>query len=173
MNIPLFFTDTSKFQVPAFDKNWEGPREGRSVGEGGAKLEGSVFKTMMRMFGTTFLFAASLKLIQDLLNFVSPEILKMLITFVNDGDVELWKGFFYVMILVVTSIVQTIFLAQYFHQVFLIAMRIRTTLTSAVYRKALRISNVARKESTIGEIVNLMSVDIQKIMDTTLYINVN
>lgn len=37
--------------------------------------------------------------------------------------------------------------------------------------QALRISSSARKESTVGEIVNLMSVDAQRFMDLTSYIN--
>lgn len=32
-------------------------------------------------------------------------------------------------------------------------------------------SNSARKESTVGEIVNLMSVDAQRFMDLTAYLN--
>ena len=32
-------------------------------------------------------------------------------------------------------------------------------------------SNVAKKESTVGEIVNLMSVDAQRLMDLTPYLN--
>ena len=35
----------------------------------------------------------------------------------------------------------------------------------------MRISNSAKKESTVGEIVNLMSVDAQRFMDITTYIN--
>lgn len=54
---------------------------------------------------------------------------------------------------------------------FLVGLRVRTALIAAIYRKALRISNSARKESTIGEIVNLMSVDAQRFMDLTAYIN--
>lgn len=50
-------------------------------------------------------------------------------------------------------------------------MRIRTALIAAIYRKALRMSNAAKKESTVGEIVNLMSVDAQKFIDLTAYIN--
>lgn len=50
-------------------------------------------------------------------------------------------------------------------------MRIRTVLTSAIYRKALRMSNSARKESTVGEIVNLMSVDTQNIIELMPFIN--
>ncbi|ROT73105.1 putative multidrug resistance-associated protein 1 isoform X4 [Penaeus vannamei] len=44
-------------------------------------------------------------------------------------------------------------------------------LNEVIYRKALRISSSARKESTVGEIVNLMSVDAQRFMDLTSYIN--
>ena len=54
---------------------------------------------------------------------------------------------------------------------FLVGLRIRTALIAAIYRKALRMSNAARKESTVGEIVNLMSVDAQRFMDLTAYIN--
>lgn len=32
-------------------------------------------------------------------------------------------------------------------------------------------SNSSRKESTVGEIVNLMSVDAQRFMDLTAYLN--
>jgi ATP-binding cassette subfamily C (CFTR/MRP) protein 1 len=32
-------------------------------------------------------------------------------------------------------------------------------------------SNTARKESTVGEIVNLMSVDAQRFTDLTTYLN--
>lgn len=37
--------------------------------------------------------------------------------------------------------------------------------------QALKISSSAKKESTVGEIVNLMSVDAQRFMDITTYIN--
>ena len=54
---------------------------------------------------------------------------------------------------------------------FYVGLRIRTALISAIYRKALVMSNSARKESTVGEIVNLMAVDAQRFMDLTTYIN--
>jgi len=37
--------------------------------------------------------------------------------------------------------------------------------------QSLKLSNAARKKSTIGEIVNLMSVDAQRFMELTAYIN--
>lgn len=44
-------------------------------------------------------------------------------------------------------------------------MRLRSVLTSKVYDKAMRLSTRARQQKTVGEVVNLMSVDTQKIGD--------
>lgn len=83
----------------------------------------------------------------------------------------MWKGYFYAAILLITAVLQTLILSQYFQRMFLVGLRIRTALIAAIYRKALRVSNSARKESTVGEIVNLMSVDAQRFVDVTAYIN--
>uniref|UniRef100_A0A1I7UPW7 ABC transmembrane type-1 domain-containing protein n=2 Tax=Caenorhabditis tropicalis TaxID=1561998 RepID=A0A1I7UPW7_9PELO len=53
---------------------------------------------------------------------------------------------------------------------FRLGMNIRSVLTSAVYTKTLNLSNEARKGKTTGAIVNLMSVDIQRIQDMTTFI---
>uniref|UniRef100_A0A0K8SLI1 ABC-type glutathione-S-conjugate transporter n=1 Tax=Lygus hesperus TaxID=30085 RepID=A0A0K8SLI1_LYGHE len=71
----------------------------------------------------------------------------------------------------ITAALQTIFLSQYFNKMMLIGLHIRTALISTIYRKALRLSSASRKESTVGEIVNLMSVDAQRFMDLTTYLN--
>lgn len=42
---------------------------------------------------------------------------------------------------------------------------------SAIYRKSLIVSNATRKESTIGEITNLMSIDADRFTELMLYIN--
>lgn len=83
----------------------------------------------------------------------------------------MWKGYFYAFLLFLTAVLQTLVLSQYFHRMFVVGLRMRTALIAAIYRKALRMSNSARKESTVGEIVNLMSVDAQRFMDVTAYIN--
>lgn len=51
-------------------------------------------------------------------------------------------------------------------------MKIRSALTSMIYKKSLIISNTARKDSTVGEIVNLMSVDAQRFGDVGNTINI-
>ncbi|XP_052898371.1 multidrug resistance-associated protein 1 isoform X3 [Anopheles moucheti] len=130
----------------------------------------SILPALIKTFGGTFLLGSFLKLGQDLLTFVSPQILKLIIDFVS-GDDPMWKGLMYAITLFVVAGTQTLLLGQYFNRMFFVGLRIRTALISAIYRKALIISNSARKGSTVGEIVNLMAVDAQRFMDLTTYIN--
>jgi ATP-binding cassette, subfamily C (CFTR/MRP), member 1 len=51
-----------------------------------------------------------------------------------------------------------------------VGVQIRTSLISAIYRKALKISSAAKKDTTVGEIVNLMAVDAHRFFEMSPYI---
>ncbi|MED6290494.1 Multidrug resistance-associated protein 1, partial [Characodon lateralis] len=154
-------------------------REGQPVEESEILLVMSARKTkepsllwaLCLTFGPYFLISCLYKIIQDILMFVGPEILRLLILFVNDSSAPAWQGFFYTALLFICTCVQSLILQRYFHVCFVSGMRLRTAIIGAVYRKALVISNAARRTSTVGEIVNLMSVDAQRFMDLVTYIN--
>ncbi|XP_074237713.1 multidrug resistance-associated protein 1 isoform X2 [Saimiri boliviensis] len=131
----------------------------------------SLFKVLYKTFGPYFLMSFLFKALHDLMMFAGPEILKLLISFVNDTTAPDWQGYFYTVLLFVCACLQTLLLHQYFHICFVSGMRIKTAVVGAVYRKALVITSSARKSSTVGEIVNLMSVDAQRFMDLATYIN--
>ncbi|KAF4093148.1 hypothetical protein AMELA_G00028850 [Ameiurus melas] len=133
--------------------------------------EPSLFLALCRTFGPYFLISFVYKIIHDVLMFVGPEILRLLIQFVNDSSAPSWHGYFYTALLFVCTCIQTLILQRYFHVCFVSGMRLRTAIVGAVYRKALVITNAARRTSTVGEIVNLMSVDAQRFMDLITYIN--
>ena len=52
-----------------------------------------------------------------------------------------------------------------------IGVKVRTTLISALYKKSLKMSAAAKKESSMGEVVNLMSVDVPR-LDYLVNVNV-
>ncbi|XP_069876376.1 multidrug resistance-associated protein 1 isoform X1 [Dipodomys merriami] len=131
----------------------------------------SLFRVLYKTFGPHFLMSFLFKALHDLMMFTGPEILKWLIAFINDPRAPDWQGYFYTALLFVSACLQTLLLHQYFHICFVSGMRIKTAVIGAVYRKALVITNAARKSSTVGEIVNLMSVDAQRFMDLATYIN--
>lgn len=148
--------------------HFENPQQGRKKGMA------SIMPPIYKSFGGIFLFGSFFKLIADVLTFAQPQVLELIIGYVQDSQTAPqpeWKGILYSVALFVVASLQTFILAQYFHRMFIVGLRIRTALINCIYRKALRISNAARKESTVGEIVNLMAVDAQRFMDLTTYLN--
>ena len=59
---------------------------------------------------------------------------RFLISFVETKD-ELWKGYFYAVLMFAAASVQTLVLAQYFNCMLFVGLRIRTALISAIYHK--------------------------------------
>uniref|UniRef100_A0A8D2LBB2 Uncharacterized protein n=1 Tax=Varanus komodoensis TaxID=61221 RepID=A0A8D2LBB2_VARKO len=94
-----------------------------------------------------------------------------MINFVSDQKAYPWLGYLYAVLLFVTALLQSICLQQYFQLCFELGMSVRTVLMAAIYKKALSVSNVTRKESTVGETVNLMSVDAQRFMDFVSFVH--
>ncbi|KAF8763126.1 Multidrug resistance-associated protein 1 like [Argiope bruennichi] len=101
---------------------------------------------------------------------VTKTCLNSLIEYVKSDD-PLWIGVLFAALIFLNCTLQSVVLGSYFHRMFIIGMRVRTALVTAVYKKSLVLSSTARKESTVGEIVNLMSVDSQRFMDLMTYLN--
>ncbi|KAG8271676.1 Canalicular multispecific organic anion transporter 1, partial [Homalodisca vitripennis] len=87
------------------------------------------------------------------------------------GREYLWKGFAYAATMFVASELQTILAHNTYMVMYNVGINWRTSLMSLIYKKALRVSNAARKTSTVGEIVNLMAVDAQRCADFAQYLH--
>ncbi|NWU91498.1 MRP3 protein, partial [Upupa epops] len=131
----------------------------------------SFLKALLRTFGPYFLIGSFFKLIQDLLSFVNPQLLSVLIGFIKNKDAPAWWGFLIAALMFVCAVLQTLLLHQHFQYCFVTGMRLRTGITGVIYRKSLVITNSAKRSSTVGEIVNLMSVDTQRFMDLVTFLN--
>nr|XP_014351311.1 PREDICTED: canalicular multispecific organic anion transporter 2 [Latimeria chalumnae] len=131
----------------------------------------SFLKALLRAFGPYFLIGSVYKLAQDLLTFVNPQLLNMLIAFINSPDAPSWWGFLIAILMFLCAALQTIILHQHFQYCFVTGMRLKTAIIGSIYRKSLVITNSAKRSSTVGEIVNLMSVDAQRFMDLTTFLN--
>eukprot|EP00070_Physeter_catodon_P001800 XP_007103614.1 canalicular multispecific organic anion transporter 2 [Physeter catodon] len=128
-------------------------------------------RALMATFGSSFLLSMCFKLIQDLLSFINPQLLSVLIRFISNPTAPTWWGFLVAGLMFVCSVMQTVILHQYYHCIFVMGLRFRTGIIGVIYRKALVITNSVKRESTVGEIVNLMSVDAQRFMDVVPFIN--
>uniref|UniRef100_A0A672I6Q9 ATP-binding cassette, sub-family C (CFTR/MRP), member 2 n=1 Tax=Salarias fasciatus TaxID=181472 RepID=A0A672I6Q9_SALFA len=127
--------------------------------------------TIYKSFKWILIESAFFKLVQDALSFVSPQILKLMIAFTEDKTSYAWVGYMYAILLLLVAVLQSLCLQQYFQRCFVLGMQVRTAIMAAVYKKALVVSNDTRKESTVGETVNLISADAQRFNDVTNFIH--
>ena len=74
---------------------------------------------------------------------------RLLIEFVVESRIELWKGYLYAIIMTLTAMIQTIFLSQYNQKIFVIGMRIRTVLVSNIYRKVSIVALINHEQKNI------------------------
>ncbi|KAK9474869.1 uncharacterized protein V1510DRAFT_410888 [Dipodascopsis tothii] len=133
------------------------------------KAKPSLSWALIRGFGLLYFTGIFLKFCNDILAFTQPLLLRRLIIFINSyesdspeplsGGVILAFGMFFI------SLVQTMFQHQHFQRTMVVGQRLKAALTSSIYRKAVVLSNEARGEKSTGDIVNLMSVDAQRIQD--------
>jgi ATP-binding cassette, subfamily C (CFTR/MRP), member 1 len=136
------------------------------------KKSPSVTWAILRSYGKTYLIAGIFKACQDILAFVQPQLLRKLLTFVNTFDNTKdtpIKGFAIAATMFLVSVIQTSFVHQYFQRSFEFGMRTKSGLTAAIYKKSLALSNDGRQAKSTGDIVNLMSVDTQRLQDVAQY----
>ncbi|XP_036428801.1 canalicular multispecific organic anion transporter 2 isoform X2 [Colossoma macropomum] len=131
----------------------------------------SFLRALLRAFGPYFLIGSAFKLLQDLITFINPQLLRLLIEFTKEKGVPSWWGFSLAFLMFGCALLQTLILHQHFQYCFVTGMRLRTAIIGAIYRKSLVITNEAKRSSTVGEVVNLMSVDAQRFMDLTTFLN--
>ncbi|CAL8304688.1 unnamed protein product [Lota lota] len=136
-----------------------------------ASPQPSFLWALIKAFGPFFLIGSAYKLLQDLITFVSPQLLRLLISFTKQKGAPDWWGYALAFLMFFAALLQTLILHQHFQYCFVTGMRLRTAIIGAIYRKSLVITNAAKRKSTVGEIVNLMSVDAQRFMDLTTFLN--
>ncbi|XP_029432265.1 multidrug resistance-associated protein 1 isoform X2 [Rhinatrema bivittatum] len=127
--------------------------------------------TLWRVFGAYFLLGTLSLVICDVFLFSIPKTLSLFLEFMKDTEAQVWKGYFYAALLFLLACVQTLFEQRYMYMCCLLGMRLKTAVLGLVYRKILLLTNATKRTVTAGEIVNLVSVDVQKLMDLIIYFN--
>ncbi|KAF8975827.1 hypothetical protein BGZ52_008544, partial [Haplosporangium bisporale] len=124
---------------------------------------------VLSSYGTRWIPILSFKLIGSALTFVAPELLDRLLSFTNSYSGEegvvpqpaslgiiLAFGMFF------STILSALLDAQFVQLALNVGIEARTALVSMIYRKALKLSPLAKQSLTPGEISNHMSVDSDK-----------
>jgi ATP-binding cassette subfamily C (CFTR/MRP) protein 1 len=156
--------DSTRATADTFQTAWQYELEKKSP---------SLWLAMFRSFGGPYFRGAVIKTGSDILNFVQPQLLRLLISFVASYQTAtpqpVVRGAAIAIAMFFVSVSQTALLHQYFQRSFETGMRIKASLTAAIYHKSTRLSNEGRAAKTTGDIVNYMAVDTQRLQDLAQY----
>nr|XP_036584697.1 ABC metal ion transporter [Colletotrichum truncatum]KAF6794347.1 ABC metal ion transporter [Colletotrichum truncatum] len=160
--------DQTKNTGDAFQDAWEYELKHRK--------NPSLWLAMFRAYGGPYAVAALFKIVNDVTQYIQPQLLKLLIAFVasyepKNGKEEqpvIW-GATIALAMFACATLQTAMIHQYFQLAFVTGMRIKGGLASAIYKKSMKLSNEGRSSKTTGDIVNYMAVDAQRLQDLTQF----
>lgn len=158
--------DTTKVTGDVLEEKWADELE---------KKHPSLWIALFRGFGGPYFRGSVIKTLSDVLSFVQPQLLRLLISFVdsyrggNPHPQPVIRGAAIALAMFAVSVAQTVLLHQYFQRALETGMRVKTALTSMIYAKSMRLSNEGRASKSTGDIVNYMAVDTQRLQDLTQY----
>ncbi|CDF38271.1 unnamed protein product [Chondrus crispus] len=141
----------------ALTKNWHNVLDEEKPKN---RLFSAIFRTNRRKLFISAIFKA----IELSLATLQPVLINKLLVF-NESDEPIGVGLAWAFALLLTPVIRTIFENHYFMKVMRTGMRVRSSLQGTIYEKSLHISPSARANSSLGEIVNLMQLDTQRIGD--------
>ncbi|TGZ64921.1 hypothetical protein CRM22_006127 [Opisthorchis felineus] len=120
-------------------------------------------------FGGRLLVAWLFLLISTLLNYASPIFLGFLLRFLASTDRPDWEGYLIAIATILLSLAALVCDQRGFYRSLTLGISLRSVLTSAIYRKSLRLSSESRAKYTTGELLNLLSVDVNRIMESFMF----
>ncbi|PNF26824.1 hypothetical protein B7P43_G17385 [Cryptotermes secundus] len=124
----------------------------------------SLFRVLRRCFGLrVILFGLVLAVEELLFKITQPLFVGGLIRYFSpESSVSRSTAFMYAAAIVICSAANVIVRQSFMLAMFHLGMKIRVSLCSLLYRKALRLSKTALRETTVGQAVNLMSNDVNR-----------
>lgn len=135
----------------------------------------SLTKAIVKCYWKSYLILGIFTLIEESTRVVQPIFLGKIIDYFEkydpDDSVALHTAYGYTAVLSLCTLILAILHHLYFYHVQCTGMRIRVAMCHMIYRKALRLSNSAMGKTTTGQIVNLLSNDVNKFDQVTIFLH--
>lgn len=105
-------------------------------------------------------------------SYVGPYLINYFVEFLNEKKFRsLESGYLLALGFLGAKLIETIAQRQWIFGARQLGLRIRAALISQIYKKGLILSSQSRQIRSSGEIINIMSVDVQRITDFIWYLN--
>ncbi|KAB0797841.1 hypothetical protein PPYR_08834 [Photinus pyralis] len=135
-----------------------------------SKKQPSLKRVLIKMFGFDFVLLFIFCLVMEFAGrTLQPLLLGQLVDYYKPGQTSMTKTEAYGFAggVVACSLLQVLITTPYMTALFHIGMKMRVACCSLLYRKALKLSQSALGETTIGQMVNLLSNDVNR-FDTSI-----
>ncbi|XP_077426239.1 ATP-binding cassette sub-family C member 10 isoform X2 [Vanacampus margaritifer] len=143
------------------------PRPIHDFGEELPELDGdvSLLRVLHVAFGGRYYTLGVLKLAVNMLRFCGPLLLSLLVGFMEDEEAPVSNGAWCCAALFVSALLCAVLQNIFAFQVCKVALSVRAALVSAIYGKALRVGGAGLARLALGEVVNLMSTDTDRVVN--------
>uniref|UniRef100_A0A4W6DQY7 Cystic fibrosis transmembrane conductance regulator n=1 Tax=Lates calcarifer TaxID=8187 RepID=A0A4W6DQY7_LATCA len=132
-------------------------------------------KVIIRCYWKSYAVLGFFTLVEEVIKVVQPVILGMMIQYFenyNPNDKKaLYETLGYAAALSICTIGLALLHHLYFYHVQRAGMKIRVAMCHMIYKKALCLSSSAMGKTTTGQIVNLLSNDVNKFDDVTIFLH--
>ncbi|KAI8806674.1 P-loop containing nucleoside triphosphate hydrolase protein [Cladochytrium replicatum] len=136
--------------------------------QGKEPTEGMLLRsTLWNLYATKVISRGFLRLGADSLTMFAPYLLKLLLQWsvdrASEKNLGSWEGPVLVVGIFLCQLISSVFQSHYQQAAFILGAEMRTMLTSAIYRKTLKLTAAARSEFNSGKVVNLVSTDTNRV----------
>lgn len=131
------------------------------------ELQGDVglLRVLHKAFGLRFYILGVLKVLVNLSSFAGPLLLSALVNFMEDAGAPVSTGVYCALGLFATSLLTSVLQNIFNYEVSKVALAARAALVSSIYSKALQVSGSSLASCTLGELVNLMTADSDRVVN--------
>ncbi|CAN8003963.1 unnamed protein product [Ixodes hexagonus] len=123
----------------------------------------SMCRSLWNVFWKPLVISCILGTLQALLKITRALLFYVLLGYI-EGDDPTWKGIVYALCMASDMFMSDLLAVHIDRRVQLMGLNIKTVMVAAIYRKALRLSTESQREYTVGGLVNLISVDADRIV---------
>uniref|UniRef100_A0A096MFK9 ATP-binding cassette sub-family C member 10 n=1 Tax=Poecilia formosa TaxID=48698 RepID=A0A096MFK9_POEFO len=122
-------------------------------------------RVLHKAFGLRYYLLGVLKVTVNVSTFAGPLLLSSLVNFIEEKEAPSSQGVACVLGLFAATLAGSVLRNIYTFQVSKVSLSARASLVSAVYGKALQVSGCSLAGFTLGEVVNLMSTDTDRVVN--------
>ncbi|XP_060577708.1 ATP-binding cassette sub-family C member 5-like [Ruditapes philippinarum] len=127
----------------------------------------SFVMTVLRFVRTRVFLAVVILTFASIVSFSTPAfVLLQLLSYLNSGDVDLGIGLSLVAGIVLCELGRSLFFALAWHLNYATGVRVRAATQAILFRKILKLRSL--QDKTVGEIVNLLGNDSQRIFEAVV-----